>query len=89
MRMLIVILVLLLIGLHYKLWMGDGSIPQWHHLQARVKDQKNENKSLQERNRAMEADIMELKLGDQALEEQARSELGMIKDDEVYYQFVE
>lgn len=48
-----------------------------------------ENNKLAARNRALEADISELKRGDQALEEQARYELGMIKANEIYYQFVD
>lgn len=50
---------------------------------------KSQNDKLAARNKALEADIKELKSGDQALEEQARYELGMIKQNEVYYQFVD
>ena len=89
MRSIIIILILALIGLQYKLWLGDGSILQWRQLQSKIAAQKKENESLASRNRAIEADILELKSGDQALEEQARFELGMVKNDELYYQFVE
>jgi cell division protein FtsB len=89
MRIIIVCLILALLGLQYKLWVGDGSIMQWVHLQEKFVAQEEENKKLEARNRAIEADILELKSGDQALEEQARFELGMVKNGEIYYHFAE
>jgi cell division protein FtsB len=89
MRSIILILLLTLAGLSYKLWLGYGSLTQWHALKKKIISQTQENDELAARNRAIEADILELKSGEQALEEQARYELGMIKEGEVYYQFVE
>lgn len=89
MRLIMFALLLALAGLQYKLWLGDGSVLQWSDLQKKIALQQHENEQLAIRNRAIEADILELKSGDQALEEQARYELGMVKNDEVYYQFVE
>lgn len=89
MRLILLILVLAFAGLQYKLWLGDGSIVQWKHIETKIAAQKQDNDVIASRNRAIEADILELKSGDQALEEQARYELGMVKNDEVYYQFVE
>ena len=89
MRSIIIILILALIGLQYKLWLGDGGIFQWVNLEKKLTVQTNENDKLAARNRAIEADIIELQSGDQALEEQARYELGMVKNDEIYYQFVD
>jgi len=89
MRIIVSCLILALIGLQYKLWLGDDSIPKWFHLEAKLVDQEQENTKLAARNRAIEADIIELKSGEQALEEQARYELGMVKNGEVYYHFVE
>ena len=89
MRSIIIILILALIGLQYKLWLGDGSVSQWINLEKKLAIQEQENEKLAARNRAIEADILELKCGDQALEELARSELGMVKNNEVYYQFVD
>lgn len=89
MRTIVVFLIIALIGLQYKLWVGDGSVAQWLHLEKKVTGQEDENKQLVARNHALEADIEELKSGDQALEEQARFELGMVKNGETYYQFVE
>ena len=89
MRSILIILILALIGLQYKLWVGDGSISQWIDLEKKLTVQDEENNKLAARNRAIEADIIELKQGDQALEEQARYELGMVRNNEVYYQFVD
>ncbi len=89
MRSIIVILLVALIGLQYKLWLGEGSISQWRQLDNKIAEKTVENEQLLARNHAIEADILELKSGEQALEEQARFELGMVKDDEVYYQFIE
>lgn len=89
MRSMMLILVLALVGLQYKLWLGDGSVAQLRQLEEKIALQTKENENLFARNRALEADIVELQSGDQALEEQARYELGMIKDNETYYQFIE
>ncbi len=89
MRLIVVFLAVALLGLQCKLWIGDGSIAQWLILEKKVADQEENNKKFAARNRAIEADIAELKSGDQALEEQARFELGMIKEGETYYQVAE
>lgn len=89
MRPIVLCLLFALMSLQYKLWLGDGSVLQWLHLEDRLVVQEEENKKLASRNHAVEADILELKSGEQALEEQARYELGMVKNGEVYYQCVE
>lgn len=89
MRTIVILLVLALIGLQYKLWVGDGSIAQWLKLEKKLAVQEQKNIKSSARNQALEADILELKSGDQALEEQARFDLGMIKDGEVYYQCID
>lgn len=89
MRPVYIVLIIALVVLQHKLWLGDGNIIQWVSLQQKLKEHQEENERLAARNKALEADIQELKSGDQALEEQARYELGMIKEEEVYYQFVE
>ena len=89
MRPVFIILIIALVVLQHKLWLGDGNLIQWVSLQKKLADHEQKNDKLVVRNRALEADIKELKSGDQALEEQARHELGMIKQNEVYYQFVD
>lgn len=86
MRTIVIALLLILVCLQYKLWVGDGSVFQWIHLKKQLAAEEQENKNFIARNRAVEADIHELKSGDQALEEQARYELGMVKEGETYYQ---
>lgn len=89
MRLFMVLLILAFISLQYKLWFGDGSLLQWWDLEQKLVAQEEGNKKLATRNHALEADILELKSGEQALEERARSELGMIKEGETYYHFVQ
>lgn len=89
MRSIFIILIIALVALQHKLWLGEGNIHQWILLEKKLEDNQQANNKLAARNRALEADIQELKSGDQALEEQARYELGMIKEFEVYYQFVD
>ncbi len=89
MRPIFIILIIALVVLQHKLWLGDGNIMQWIDMEKKLEQHVHENNKLAARNRALEADIQELKKGDQALEEQARAELGMIKQNEVYYQFVD
>jgi cell division protein FtsB len=89
MRSIFIILILALIGLQYKLWLGDGGLTQWVNLEKKLAMQESENSKLMSRNLAIDADIIELKSGDQALEEQARYELGMVRKDEIYYQFID
>jgi cell division protein FtsB len=89
MRSIVIFLLLALLGLQYKLWLGDGNLRQWLHLEKKLALIEQDNKNLVARNHAIAADIFELKSGEQSLEEQARYELGMIKEGEVYYQCIE
>jgi cell division protein FtsB len=88
-RWLIVGLISLLIGLQVKLWFGQGGRPEVAHLRDRVAAQREENAELRKRNDALAAEVEDLKSGTEAIEERARSELGMIKPGEVFYQVVE
>ena len=89
MRTLLICLVVILLALQYKLWMGDGSVSSWLNTEHKRELQIQTNKQMAERNQALLDDITELKSGDQALEEHARFELGMIKSGEVYYQYAD
>lgn len=89
MRLIIVCLIMIFVGLQYKLWVGEDSLLHWVSLNKKLTAQLDENKKLFSRNQSMEADISELKSGDQALEERARHDLGMVKKDETYYQFID
>lgn len=81
-------LLVLLIWLQYKIWLQDGGIPEVLQLQGEVEQVKAEVDSLQERNASLDAEVKDLKKGLDAIEERARSEMGMIKQGEVYYQVI-
>lgn len=89
MKILVIILVILLLLLQYRLWIGDGSLLEVHRLQSQVEEQQQKNEKLRERNRTLEADVKDLKKGIKAIEERARSELGMIHKDETFFQAIE
>ncbi|MBU1329355.1 MAG: cell division protein FtsB [Gammaproteobacteria bacterium] len=86
---LFVVLLLLLAGLQYRLWVGDGSLAQVTDLKQQIADQQGENEQLLERNRILEAEVLELKRGMETVEERARHELGMVKEGETLYQLAE
>jgi cell division protein FtsB len=88
-KLLVAALAVLLIALQARLWLGDGSIPGVWQLREAVAAQAAENRRLQARNDALLADVRDLKTGLAAVEERARRELGMIGEDEVFYQVVE
>jgi cell division protein FtsB len=83
------VLLSLLIWLQYKIWLQDGGIPEVVQLQQEVEEVKTEVQQLQERNSSLDAEVKDLKKGLDAIEERARSEMGMIKQGEVYYQVIE
>ncbi|MDH5325746.1 MAG: cell division protein FtsB [Gammaproteobacteria bacterium] len=89
MKALITILVLLLAVLQFKLWFGDGNLREVWLLRDAIEAQKVENQELRRRNAALEAEVQDLKKGLEAVEERARSELGMIKKDETFFQVIE
>jgi cell division protein FtsB len=89
MRALLWLLIGLLALLQYKLWIGDGSLAEVWNLYQQVEAQKEENQQLRERNQALEAEVQDLKQGLEAIEERAREELGMVRDDETFYQIIE
>lgn len=74
--------------LQYKLWVGDGGVPDVLHLQNEVKKLALEKNKLQERNASLAAEVKDLKQGYGAIEERARSEMGMIAKDETFYQII-
>ena len=87
-RWIALLLLLLLIGLQLKLWSGNGSMREVDSLRLAVKKQDQDNATLLKRNQALAADVRDLKHGDQAVEARARTELGLIKPGEVFYQVV-
>ena len=88
-RVLLLLLALLLAGLQYTLWLGSGGEREVAGLRQQVAAQQAENMKLQERNDALAAEVEDLKSGEAAVEERARSELGMVKPGETFYRVVE
>ncbi len=88
MKVLLGLLIVLLLLLQYRLWFGDGSIQEVWRLNKQADQTKAELQRLRSRNQALEAEVADLKSGLDAIEERARSELGMIDEDETFYQFV-
>jgi cell division protein FtsB len=86
---LLVLLLALLAWLQYRLWFGNGGEREVAALQAQVQRQARDNTGLRERNDALAAEVQDLKSGEAAVEERARSELGMIKPGETFYRVVE
>jgi len=88
-RWLLLLLALLLAWLQYRFWFGPGNSGEVMMLEAQVENQKRDNAGLQQRNDALAAEVKDLKEGEAAIEERARSELGMIKPGEKFYRVVE
>lgn len=88
MRVLIAVLIVLLLVLQYKLWMGKGGYLDVRELERQLSEQRAENEKLLVRNRALQAEVEDLKKGLASIEERAREELGMIKNGETFYQIV-
>ena len=86
MRWLALVFVALIIGLQYPMWLGKGSWLQVRETDRQLNVQREANLKLKSRNAALDADVRDLKTGSEAIEERARSELGMIRSDEVFFQ---
>lgn len=89
MKALTLFLVLLIALLQYPLWLGKGSWLRVWDLNHKIAEQEHKNAILKARNDTLDAEVRDLKNGKAAIEERARSELGMIKSDEEFYQVIE
>lgn len=86
MRWLAILFGVLILALQYPMWFGKGGWLQVHETDRQLGVQREANAKLKLRNEALDADVRDLKTGSEAIEERARSELGMIKPDEVFFQ---
>ena len=86
MRLLAVVFVALIAALQYPMWLGKGGWLQVRELDRQIVAQRAVNAGLKQRNDALDAEVRDLKSGYEAIEERARSELGMVKQDEVFFQ---
>jgi len=82
-------LLLLLVLLQTRLWLGDGSIPEALALRQALQVQQAANAELDERNRALAADVADLRQGLDGIEERARRDLGLIGKDETFYRVID
>jgi len=71
------------------LWFGNGGVFALKELRHELGQQRDENRRLRERNLALGAEVFDLKLGLEAVEERARAELGMVRRGETFYHLVE
>ena len=88
MRWISLILAALIVLLQYPLWLGKGGWLKVWDLRQQVEAQKQINQKTQTRNTVLDAEVRDLKQGTEAIEERARSELGMIKPNEVFFQII-
>ncbi|MCG8427861.1 MAG: cell division protein FtsB [Chromatiales bacterium] len=89
MRLLTAFLLILLLVLQYRLWVGEGSLAEVYSLKREIAAQREELERLEQRNRALQAEVDDLKKGVEAIEARARNELGMIRENETFYQIIE
>lgn len=85
MKLLLAALFFIFVYLQYRLWIGEGSIANLVQLQAEIATQSAENARLQERNRLLSAEVLALRTDKDAIEERARTDLGMIKKGETFF----
>lgn len=88
-RWILLVLAVLLAWLQYRFWFGPGNSGEVMMLESQVQHQQRDNDGLRQRNAALAAEVKDLKEGEAAIEERARSELGMIKPGEKFYRVVE
>ncbi|HVS25838.1 MAG TPA: cell division protein FtsB [Burkholderiales bacterium] len=89
MKFVTLILIALIAVTQYPLWLGKGSWLRVWEIDRQLKEQRATNQKLQARNGALDAEVRDLKQGFEAIEERARSELGMIKQDEIFFQILD
>lgn len=89
MKILIAVLILIFIGLQYRLWVGEGSFADISRLDQQVSVQEIENTELEERNDILMNEVDELQTGMDAIEEHARNELGLIREGETFFLIIE
>ena len=87
-QLTVAVLLLVLLGLQYRLWVGEGSLAEVASLKRQLAAQRAELSDLHERNATLQAEVDDLKQGLAAIEARARSELGLIREGETYFQLL-
>lgn len=88
-RIVALLLVGVIAALQYGLWLGKGSWMRVWEIDRQISVQRQHNEALGARNAALDAEVRDLKEGLGAIEERARNELGMIRNDEIFFQVLE
>ena len=89
MRWVVLLLLGLLVWLQYRLWVGEGSLAELQTLRQEIQHQEESIQRFTLRNRMLQATVEDLRAGQDALEERARNELGMIREGELFIQVLE
>jgi len=84
MRLLLIVLVLLTAITQYPLWWGKGGWQRVRELQAKQQAQEEVNEALTARNNALAAEVQDLTAGTDAIEERARTEMGLVQEGEIF-----
>jgi len=89
MRIVGILLAVFIVLIQYPLWLGKGGWLRASEVDRQLSVQKAKNTELARRNAGLAAEVNDLKTGTEAIEERARFELGMVRSDEVFYQYAE
>ena len=89
MKWLTLALGVLVVAIQYPLWLGKGGWLRVWDIDRQIAEQREVNGRLKVRNGALDAEVRDLKQGTEAIEERARSELGMIRHDEIFFQILD
>ena len=87
-RFLLGVFILLTLALQYRLWLTPHGMPEVSRLESALAAQRSENATLTERNAQLEAEVEDLRQGLDAVDERARTELGMVGRDESFFEVV-
>jgi len=89
MKILVPVILLLIAHFQYRLWLGDGSLKETRAYQQRLAELKRLGEEKRQRNEKLIAEVMDLQNGQEAIEERAREDLGMIRPEETFFQVIE
>lgn len=81
------VFVVLIIALQYPLWIGHGGMLRVHELERQLTDERSRNALQKQRNLALDAEVQDLEAGSEAIEERARTDLGMVRDGETWFRY--
>jgi cell division protein FtsB len=82
------LLIVLLLGVQYRLWFAEGSLAERTRLEGQLESQKRANRELRERNAVLEREVLELQTGNSTVEQRAREQLGLVRKGETFFQIV-